>query len=153
MTTVKGDFLRESASKSTASFLAESLHSIDASSHLCKRPCPSVRWLVGPSVGPSVGNVFVKIDEKWPFMVYLLCHLFAQKYWFPLILTKASRPRTDGRADKASYRDARTHLKMDAATFCERKWSWERAYPEKSRITNSIFFSHSRDGGFSSFSW
>ena len=41
---------------------------LDASSHLYKRPCPSVRWLVGWSVRPSVGYAFVKIDEKWPFM-------------------------------------------------------------------------------------
>ena len=27
---------------------------LDASSHLYKRPCPSVGWLVGPSVGRSV---------------------------------------------------------------------------------------------------
>ena len=32
-----------------------------------KRPCPSVGWLVGRSVGWSVGNAFVKIDEKWTF--------------------------------------------------------------------------------------
>ena len=36
-------------------------------SHLYKRPCPLVDWLVGRSVGPSVGNAFVKIDEKWTF--------------------------------------------------------------------------------------
>ena len=35
--------------------------------HLYKRPCPSVRPLVGPLVGWSVGNAFVKIDEKWAF--------------------------------------------------------------------------------------
>ena len=33
---------------------------LDASSHLYKRPCPSV--------GLSVGHAFVKIDEKRPFM-------------------------------------------------------------------------------------
>ena len=36
--------------------------------HLYQRPCPSVRWLVGRSVGRSVhwsvGNAFVKIDEN-----------------------------------------------------------------------------------------
>ena len=26
-----------------------------------------VRWSVGPSVSPSVGNAFVKINEKWSF--------------------------------------------------------------------------------------
>ena len=35
---------------------------LDASSHLCKRPCPSVR--------PLVGYAFVKIDETWPFVDY-----------------------------------------------------------------------------------
>ena len=29
----------------------------------------SVRPSVGWSVGPSVGNAFVQIDEKWPFTV------------------------------------------------------------------------------------
>ena len=37
---------------------------LDASSHLYKRPCPSVGW----SLRPSVRHAFVKIDEKWPFM-------------------------------------------------------------------------------------
>ncbi len=32
--------------------------------HLYKGPRPSVGWLVGPSVRPSIGNTFVKIDEK-----------------------------------------------------------------------------------------
>ena len=32
--------------------------------HLYKRPCPSVGWLVGWSVGPSVRNAFVKIAEN-----------------------------------------------------------------------------------------
>ncbi len=27
----------------------------------------SIRWLVGPSVGPSVRHTFIKIDEKFPF--------------------------------------------------------------------------------------
>ena len=36
---------------------------LDASSHLYKRPCPSVRC----SVRLSVGNAFVQIDKKWPF--------------------------------------------------------------------------------------
>ena len=31
--------------------------------HLYKRPCPSVR----PLVGQSIGNAFVKIDKKWTF--------------------------------------------------------------------------------------
>ena len=30
---------------------------------------PLVRWLVRPSVRPSVGNAFVQIDEKWLFTV------------------------------------------------------------------------------------
>ena len=29
--------------------------------------CWLVGWFVCPSVRPSVGNAFVKIDEKWPF--------------------------------------------------------------------------------------
>ena len=37
---------------------------LDASLHLYKRPCPSVGPLVRWSVGPSVGNAFVHIDEK-----------------------------------------------------------------------------------------
>ena len=41
---------------------------LDASSHLYKRPCPSIGWLVRWSVSPSVRKAFVKIDEKWPFM-------------------------------------------------------------------------------------
>ena len=57
-------------------------------------------------------------------LVYLHCHLFAQKYWFPLILTKASwtngptdRPHNRPR-DRPSYRDARTHLKTyDEGSF------------------------------------
>ena len=57
-------------------------------------------------------------------LVYLHCHLFAQKYWFPLILTKASwtdgpTDRTHNRPrDRPSYRDARTHLKTyDEGSF------------------------------------
>ena len=34
---------------------------LDASSHLYKRPYPSVGWLVGP----SVRHAFVKFGEKW----------------------------------------------------------------------------------------
>ena len=39
-------------------------HFLDASSHFYKRPCPSV----GPSCW-SVGNAFIKYDEKWPFQI------------------------------------------------------------------------------------
>ena len=37
---------------------------LDASSHLYMRSCPSVGWLVGPSVGPSVGNPFFSNAEN-----------------------------------------------------------------------------------------
>ena len=43
-------------------FLTERSIFLDASSHLYKRPCPSVGWLVRPLVSWSV-----KIDDKWPF--------------------------------------------------------------------------------------
>ena len=45
-------------------------------------------------------------------LLYFICHLFSQKYWFFLILTKASPTHgpTDRRTDRPSYRDARTHL-------------------------------------------
>ena len=51
--------LRHSWNPSVSEFLF-----LDASSHLYKRVCPSVRW----SVGRSVGHAFVKIEVKWPFM-------------------------------------------------------------------------------------
>ena len=40
---------------------------LDASSHLHKRPCPSVGLSVGPLVRPFVGNAFVEVDKKWIF--------------------------------------------------------------------------------------
>ena len=40
---------------------------LDASSHLYKRPCPSVFPLIGPSVGWSVRNTFVNFDERSMF--------------------------------------------------------------------------------------
>ena len=37
---------------------------LDASTHLYKRVCPSVRWSIRPSVGPSVRNAFVSNTRK-----------------------------------------------------------------------------------------
>ena len=37
---------------------------LDASSHLYKRVCPSVRRSVGQSVRPSVRDAFVKIQDN-----------------------------------------------------------------------------------------
>ena len=46
----------------------KTLRFLDASSHLYKRVCPSVRWSVRPSVRPLVRplvrNAFVKIAEN-----------------------------------------------------------------------------------------
>ena len=38
---------------------------LDASSHLYKRPCPSVGPLVGKSIGRFIRNALVKLGEKW----------------------------------------------------------------------------------------
>ena len=69
-------------------------------------PCPS--FLLAP---PS--SLFLLPPSSSFFLVqHCLNHLESIKGHFSSILTKASRTngRTNGRTDKASYRDARTHL-------------------------------------------
>ena len=89
---------------------------LDASSHLYKRPCPSVGWLVGW----SVGNAFVQIDEKWPF---------TDSKWFRQCWTRKKEGR-GGRRDEEAGSDkvgerasgARRHeLRFVGTNWCKKR--------------------------------